>query len=136
MGPAGLVAACPMSAKEADILRRWRVRSLIAASTALLALTGRGSGVEVMVVDAPPVAPLGLQFTRVGVEALRLDWSFDPAVLAYCVTRDGVGLASVGTTSIIDESVFLGDEFCYQVLGLGAGAVTVSASAVACTTLY
>lgn len=117
---------------------RRNARAPIAAAAAALALAlaGCGSGDEVVVVEAPPVASLGLQFTRVAVEALRLDWSFDPAVLEYYVIRDGVGLVSVGTTSIIDASVFVGYEYCYQVLGLGAGAVTVSASAVLCTTLF
>lgn len=114
---------------------RWGIRALIASSAAALALTACGSGDERAVVDGPPVAPLGLQLTRVALEAVRLDGSFDLAVLEYDVIRDGVGLVSAGTTSIVDASVFLGYGYCHQVLGLGPGAVTVSASRVICTAL-
>lgn len=87
-------------------------------------------------VGPPPVAGLGLRLTRVGPEAVQLDWSADPYAAAYDVSRDGYPLATVASTSLIDASGLIGDRYCYQVVGRDRRGVVVSTSGVGCLTLF
>ena len=101
------------------------------------ASVGVGVGVAVPVgPGAVPVAGLGLQLTRVGPESIRLDWSYDPYAAVYEVSRDGYPLASVAATTLIDASGWVGDRYCYRVVGRDGRGVSVSVSSVGCLTLF
>jgi hypothetical protein len=84
----------------------------------------------------PPVAGLGLTLTRIGPDAVQLDWSFDPVAVAYDVVRDGYPLARVGATTLVDASVIGGYRYCYQVTGRGASGAVVSITSVGCITAF
>ena len=100
---------------------------------------GVGVGVGVAVPAGPaavPVAGLGLQLTRVGPESIRLDWSRDPFAVVYDVSRDGFALASVRSTTLIDSSGWIGERYCYRVVGRDARGLVASTSSVGCLTLF
>lgn len=110
-----------------------------AASIILGSLAACGGG-EVSVglvvpVQQPVVAPLTLALTRVGPEAIQVDWSDNPHVARFVVLRDGVTLATVITTSLIDASVFINETHCYQVQGFDATGLLVATSSVGCITI-
>jgi hypothetical protein len=107
-------------------------RAALAASVAM-SLAACGSSHDHY---TPPVAGLGLQLTRVGPDAVRLDWSYDPIAYSYAVSRDGYPLATVSTTNLIDASAYLGGRYCWQVSGLGASGQVVSVSSTGCMTMY
>jgi len=121
--------------------------AVIALSAAALAACGHGDyhdpvtvGIGIAVPVGPPapapLAGLGLQLTRIGPEAIQLDWSFDPYAAVYEVSRDGFPLASVRSTSLIDASVLIGDRYCYRVVGRDGRGALVSLSSVGCLTLF
>jgi hypothetical protein len=113
-----------------------RTASPIACLTlALAACGGDDPSIVVAVPPSPPVAGLGLQLSRVDVAAVRIEWSFDPVAAGYVVTRDGIPLASVDATSLVDASVGPGYRYCYQVTGVAASGRVVSESTVGCVTL-
>lgn len=122
---------------------RFLLRSALAAMTlAGLSACGGGDGpggtigVGVVVPVQPPVvAPLGLTLTRVGPEAIALDWSDDPYVATFSVVRDGNAFASVNGTSLIDASVYLNYRYCYQVQGYDATGRLTAASGIGCITV-
>lgn len=96
-----------------------------------------GGGAEVVVVAAtPPIALLAIALTRVGPEAIRVDWSDDPYVASFTVRRDSYTLASVTSNTLIDASVLLDQSYCYQVSGYDPSGVQVAASDTACVTVF
>lgn len=114
---------------------RFLLRSTLAAVT-LAGLTACGGGGEVIVpVQPPAVFPLGLTLTRVGPEAVALDWSDDPYVATFSVVRDGGALANVNGNSLIDASVYLNYRYCYQVQGYDATGLLVAASSIGCISI-
>jgi hypothetical protein len=116
---------------------RWLLRSA-AVLVCAAAVSGCGGGsAEVVVVDdgLPPVALLEIALTRVGPEAIAIDWSDDPYVARFIVFRDGRTLANVNATSLIDASVFVNERYCYQVAGYDGSGLLVAASDTACVTL-
>jgi len=116
-------------------------RSLLRTAAALVfvvTVTGcGGGGYAEVVVDGgpPPVALLAIALTRVGPEAIEVDWSDDPYVDRFVVHRDGYTLASVTTTTLIDASVVVDERYCYQVSGYDTSGLLVAASDTACVTL-
>ena len=95
-------------------------------------------GVGVDVVDpGPEVAPLAMALTRVGPQAIAIDWSDDPFVASFLVVRDGHVLAEVRTTtSLVDASVFVDETYCYEVEGYDAALRLVALSSVGCITVF
>jgi hypothetical protein len=85
---------------------------------------------------APPLAGLTLHLTRIGPEAVQLDWSYDPVATSYDVARDGIWLAQVADPTLVDASGVIGAQYCYQVVGRDAWGVAVSTSSVGCLTLF
>ena len=123
-----------MTAFTRSFLLRSAAASIILGS---LAACGGGSvdvGVGVVIpVQQPVVAPLTLVLTRVGPEAIQVDWSDDPRAASFLVLRDGFALATVTTTtSLIDASVLINETFCYQVQGFDAAGQLVAASSSGC----
>ena len=114
---------------------RTRLLATMLAMALALALAGCGQDHDYDP-GPPPIAGLGLTLTRVGPEAIQLDWSFDPAAAAYEVTRDGFPLARTATTSLVDASVVGGFRYCYQVTGRGVSGVVVSITSVGCITVF
>jgi hypothetical protein len=113
-----------------------RRASTLAASLALpLMLAGCGSDepdVAVVVPAAPVIAGLSLQLTRVGPEAVQLDWSFDPVAFDYLVSRDGFLLANVSANSLVDASVQFCVQHCYKIVGRDPAGFAVSETSVGC----
>lgn len=100
-------------------------------------LTSCGGGGDVVVVVPPPPDHLWIDLTRVGPEAIQVDWSDDPYVDSFTVYRDGYALANVtSTTTLIDASVLIGDGYCYDVSGYDAAGVLIAASDQACITVF
>ncbi|CAN7366946.1 hypothetical protein [Variovorax sp. LjRoot178] len=99
---------------------------------------GGGGGGGVFVPVQQPVvvvAPLTLVLTRVGPEAVEVEWSDDPLAASFLVLRDGFALARVTSTSLIDASVFFNNTYCYQVEGHDATGQLVAASSSGCITI-
>lgn len=99
---------------------------------------GGGGEVDVVVVapPPPPIAGLDLVLTRVGPEAVQLDWSDDPEAASFVVRRNGRTLAQVDAVSLIDASVQFDGNYCYDVDGFDRAGELVSASATACITIF
>lgn len=120
------------------LTRSFLLRS-VAASIILGSLAACGGGGDVSVVASvsqPAVAPLTLVLTRVGPEAVQVDWSDDPDVASFLVLRDGFTLATVtSATSLIDTSVLVNGTYCYQVQGYDAAGVLVAATSSGCITI-
>lgn len=117
--------------------RSFLLRS-VAASIILGSLAACGGGGDVTVVASvqqPAVAPLTLALTRVGPEAVQVDWSDDPDVASFLVLRDGISFATVTTTSLVDASAFVNGTYCYQVQGYDAAGQLVAASSSGCITI-
>ncbi len=118
-------------------------RSFVLRSAAALIILGSlaacgGGDVSVVAsVSQPAVAPLTLALTRVGPEAVEVDWSDDPDVASFLVLRDGYALATVTfTTSLIDTSVLVNGTYCYQVQGYDVSGVLVAATSSGCITIF
>ena len=94
-------------------------------------------GVGVIVpVQPPAIAPLTLVLTRVGPEAIEVDWSDDPRVERFVILRDGYALATTTTTTtLIDASVFVNETYCYQVRGQDAAGYLVAATSNGCISI-
>lgn len=122
--------------------RSFLLRSVLVAITlGGLAACGGGDsanvGVGVIVpVQPPAIAPLTLALTRVGPEAIEVDWSDDPRVARFVVLRDGYALATTSTTTtLIDSSVFVNETYCYQVQGQDAAGYLVAATSNGCISI-
>lgn len=104
-------------------------------------ISGCGGSAEVVVVDAPPppqpvIAHLDIALTRVGPEAVQVDWSDDPEAASFVVRRGGRTLAQVDAISLIDASVQFDGYYCYDVAGFDSGGELVSVSDTACITIF
>ena len=112
---------------------------LVAITLGGLAACGGGGGVDVGVVvpvQPPAIAPLTLVLTRVGPEAIEVDWSDDPRVARFIVLRDGYALATTSTTTtLIDNSVIVNETYCYQVQGQDAAGYLVAATSNGCISI-
>ncbi|MGH8821479.1 MAG: hypothetical protein ACREWJ_09345 [Rhodoferax sp.] len=109
-----------------------------AALIVLGSLTACGGGsVDVAVVAPaqPVVTQLPLALTRVGPEAVEVDWGDDPDVYSFDVLRDGTLLATVNTLSVIDNTVYFNETYCYQVQGYDASGLLVAATDTGCITI-
>lgn len=111
-----------------------------AALVCLVVLAGCGGSVDV-VVDAPPPPPpplaeLDIVLTRVGPEAVQIDWSDDPEAASFVVRRNARTLARVDAVTLIDASVQFDGHYCYDVAGFDRAGVLVSTSDVACITVF
>lgn len=103
----------------------------------MVAACGGGGDAGVVVVASPPsVAPLAIALTRVGPNAIQVDWSDDPYVASFTVSRDGYALATVASLTLIDASVFVNQSYCYQVSGYDPSGLLVAASDNACVTVF
>lgn len=102
---------------------------------AMVAGCGGGSVDVVVVVPPPPVTTLGIVLTRSGPETVQVDWSDDPAVATFSVSRDGVFLADVMSTTLIDNSVVFDQSYCYLVTGHDGAGKLIAESDQACITI-
>lgn len=122
--------------------RLFFLRSVLVA-IALGSLAACGGGVSANVgigvavpVQPPAIAPLALTLTRVGPEAVELDWSDDPRIARFFILRDGYALATTtSTTTLIDSSVFANETYCYQVQGQDAAGYLVAATSNGCISI-
>ena len=126
------------------ISRGFALRSAATALTlgGLLAGCGGGGGDAavgagvVVPVQEPAVVGLALGLSRVGPEAVQVDWSDDPEVASFLVIRDEVALATVSsTTSLVDASVVVDGTYCYRVEGYDAFGHLIAASSTGCITI-
>ena len=119
--------------------RKIFLRSIsVAITLGGLAACGGGGGVDVgVVVPVQPlvIAPLTLVLTRVGPEAIQVDWSDDPSVASFVVLRNGYVLATTTTTTLIDNSVFVNETYCYQVQGQDSVGNLVAATSNGCISI-
>ncbi|GAC1606214.1 MAG: hypothetical protein NVS3B2_13420 [Ramlibacter sp.] len=127
--------------------RGFLLRSVVAAMACGGLLAGCGGGGDggggsvgvgvglVVPAPSPSVAPLTLTLTRVGPEAVQVDWSDDPRAASFLVLRDGSALARVTSTTLIDRSVIFNETYCYQVEGHDAAGQLVAASSNGCITI-
>ena len=111
-----------------------------AAIALLVTVAGCGGGsVDAVVVVAPPppppIASLDIGLTRVGPEAIQVDWSDDPDAASFVVRRNGRTLAQVDALTLVDASVLFDGNYCYDVTGFDSAGVLVSASDLACITV-
>ena len=121
--------------------RRGMIRALLTAVTTVCVATAIGAcgvGIEAVVVADPPPPPitaLSIRLSRVGPEAVEVDWSDDPDVHQFTVERNGDTLANVMATSLIDTSVFTNVQYCYQVSGYSVTGDLIAATDTACIVL-
>lgn len=119
--------------------RSFLLRSILVAITlGGLGACGGGGSVDVGVVvpvQPPAIAPLTLVLTRVGPEAIEVDWSDDPRVARFLVLRDGYVLATTTTTTLIDNSVIVNETYCYQVQGQDTAGYLVAATSNGCISI-
>ncbi len=95
-----------------------------------------GGGAEEVVVESPsPVAWLAIDLTRVGPNAVQVDWSDDPYVASFIVSRDGYDLAIINSLSFIDAAVMIDQSYCYDVSGYDSFGMLVALSDIACLTV-
>ena len=129
--------------------RRFVLPMRRAAAAAVLALVagiaGCGGGADVVVVAPPPppppspspvIAHLDIALTRVGPEAVQVDWSDDPDAASFVVRRGGRTLAQVDAISLIDASVQFNGYYCYDVAGYDSRGELVSFSDTVCITIF
>ncbi len=100
---------------------------------------GGGDGGASVVVVVPPPAPitaLGIVLTRTGPETVQVDWTDDPDVTDFAVSRDGYLLASnLNSTTLIDHSVVFDQTYCYLVDGYDGRGNLIAQSDPACITI-
>jgi len=107
----------------------------------LVALTagcgGGGDGGVVVVVPPPaPITALGIVLTRTGPQTVQVDWTDDPYVADFTVSRDGYVLAgNVTSTTLIDLSVGFDQTYCYLVDGYDSQGYLIAQSDPACITI-
>ncbi len=124
-----------MNAFTRSVLLRSAAASIILGSLAACGGGGEVSVGVVVPVQQPVVAPLTLVLTRVGPEAIQVDWSDDPHVASFVVLRNGFALATVTSLSLIDGSALVNGTYCYQVQGYDAAGLLVAASSSGCVTI-
>ena len=114
-----------------------RLRTFTALICVLTLAACGGGNADVVVVASPPsVAPLAIALTRVGPNAIQVDWSNDRNVSSFTVSRDGYALATVASLTLIDASVIVNQSYCYQVSGYDPSGLLVAASDTACVTVF
>lgn len=124
-----------MQHSHTPLSRRWLARGAIAL-VITAGLVGCGGGADVVVSGGPPpVDPLNLALTRVGPLSVQVDWSDHPAVASFDVLRDGYRLATVNATSLIDNSVYVNQTYCYQVMGYDPRGYLIAATDAGCITV-
>ena len=98
---------------------------------------GDGSGSVVVVVPPPaPITALGIVLTRTGPQTVQVDWTDDPYVSDFTVSRDGYVLArNVISTTLIDRSVAFDQTYCYLVDGYDSRGNLITQSNPACITI-
>ncbi|GAB4549786.1 MAG: hypothetical protein IV105_02955 [Rhizobacter sp.] len=117
-------------------------RAAAAVVIAMVAgISACGGGADVVVVAPPPppspiIAHLDIALTRVGPEAVQVDWSDDPEAASFVVRRNGLTLAQVDAISLIDASVQFDGYYCYDVAGYDSVGELVSVSDTACITIF
>ena len=122
--------------RRLDLGRFAHAALALAAAFAIAGCGGGGGADLVLVADGVSVPRLDLVVSRPGPQAIQLDWSDDPIVATFRVTRNGQVLADVtSTTSLIDASVLFNAQYCYQVFGYDPSAQLVSATDPACVTI-
>ena len=115
-----------------------RGRSLCAATGLVLAMAlagcGGGGGADVVVVaDGSSVPRLDIGLSRAGTLSIQVSWSDDPDAESFLVARNGLTLVdSVNATSVVDSSVAINREYCYQVFGYDFAGRLISATDEAC----
>ena len=105
---------------------------------ALTAGCGGGGDSAVVVVVPPPVpiTALGIVLTRTGPQTVQVDWTDDPAVADFTVSRDGYLLATnVNSTTLIDRSVSFNQTYCYLVDGYDVRGNLIAQTDPACITI-
>lgn len=106
---------------------------------ALIAGCGGGDVTAGVVVVAPapaPITALGIVLTRTGPETVQVDWTDNPYVTDFTVSRDGYVLASyVTSTTLIDSSVVFDQTYCYLVDGYDGRGNLIAQSDPACITI-
>ena len=65
-----------------------------------------------------------------------MDWSDDPYVDYFTVSRDARALANVMTLTLIDSSVVFNQSYCYAATGYDRTGYVVAASDIACITIF
>lgn len=124
-----------MQHSHTPLSRRWLARGAIAL-VIMAGLVGCGGGADVVVSGGPPpVDPLNLALTRVGPLSIQVDWSDHPGVASFDVLRDGYRLATVTATSLIDNSVYVNQTYCYQVMGYDPRGYLIAATDAGCITV-
>lgn len=116
-----------------SVLLRCMAASIVLGS--LVACGGGGVAVAVVAPAQPVVTQLQLALTRVGPQAVEVDWSDDPDVYSFDVLRDGNLLATVNTLSVIDNTVYFNGTYCYQVDGYDASGLLVASTDSGCITI-
>jgi hypothetical protein len=119
-----------------NVVRRLAVAATVALITGLAGCGGGGSADIVVVGSPPPVTALGIVLTRTGPETVQVDWSDDPFVDFFTVSRDGFVLSDVrSSTTLIDASVVFDQSYCYLVTGHDQAGNLIAASDRACITI-
>src|SRR4030088_7912 len=118
------------------LVRRLAVAGSVALVTGFAGCGGGGSADVVVVASPPPVTALGIVLTRTGPETVQVDWSDDPFVDFFTVSRDGFVLADVRSTTLIDNSVVFDQSYCYLVTGHDRAGNLIAASDRACITIF
>ncbi len=116
-----------------------RVAAVICLAVAAgVAGCGGGGEVDVVVVapPPPPIAGLDIVLTRVGPQAVQVDWSDDPLAASFVVYRNDRVLARVDAVTLVDASVQIDGYYCYDVEGYDRAGGLVSASHSACITIF
>ena len=116
-----------------SFLLRCAAASIILGS--LAACGGGGADVAVVVPAQSTITQLPLALTRVGPEAVQVDWGDDPDVYTFDVLRDGNLLATVTTLSVIDITAYINGSYCYQVQGYDVTGLLVASTDTGCITI-